>query len=92
MENPMPPITLAEARLFLRVGDDAEDGLVQLLIDAAVGRIEAATGLSLTETSPAPLRLAVLMLVAHGFEHREAAEAPIGLIEPWLAPYRVVRL
>lgn len=88
----MPPITLAEAKAFLRVGDDAEDGLVQLLIDAAVGRVAAATGLTLSDTSPAPLRLCLLMLVAHGFEHREAGEAPVGLIEPWLAPYRVVRL
>ena len=41
----MPPITLAEAKAFLRVSDDAEDALVQLLIDAATGRLEAATGL-----------------------------------------------
>ena len=88
----MPPITLAEARLFLRVSDDAEDGLVQLLIDAAVARVEAATGLVLTDASPAPLRLCLLMLVAHAFEHREAAEAPLSFIEPWLAPFRTARL
>ena len=88
----MPPITLAEAKAFLRVTDDAEDGLVQLLIDAATGRVEAATGLALTDESPAPLRLSVLMLVAHGFEHREAAEAPLALVETWLAPFRAVRL
>ena len=88
----MPPITLAEARLFLRVTDDAEDGLVQLLIDAAILRVEAATGLTLTDSSPAPLRLCLLMLVVHGFEHREAAEAPLALVEPWLAPFRQVRL
>ncbi len=88
----MPPITLAEAKAFLRVSDDAEDALVQLLIDAAAGRVEAATGLTLSDVSPAPLRLCVLMLVAHGFEHREAAEAPLALVEPWLAPFRPVRL
>ena len=88
----MPPITLAEARAFLRVTDDAEDALVQLLIDAAVARVAAATALTLTDASPAPLRLAVLMLVAHGFEHREAAEAPLSLVEPWLAPWRKARL
>ncbi|HRD30001.1 MAG TPA: head-tail connector protein [Caulobacter sp.] len=88
----MPPITLAEAKAFLRVTDDAEDGLVQLLIDAAIERVEAATGLTLTDISAAPLRLALLMLVAHGFEHRERAEAPWALVEPWLASYRTVRL
>jgi uncharacterized phiE125 gp8 family phage protein len=41
---------------------------------------------------PEPLRQAVLALVAHSFEHREAAELPLALIEPWLAPYRRVRL
>ena len=88
----MPPITLAEAKVFLRVTDDVEEALVQLLIDAAVARVETATGLTLTEASPAPLRLCLLMLVAHGFEHREAAEAPMALVEPWLAPFRQVRL
>lgn len=88
----MPPITLAEAKAFLRVTDDAEDGLVQLLIDAAVARVAAATGLALSDASPAPLRLAALMLVAHGFEHRERAEPPWALVEPWLASYRSVRL
>jgi hypothetical protein len=87
----MPAITLAEAKAFLRVVDDAEDGLVQLLIDAAVQRIEAAVGLTLTEASPAPLRLTVLMLVAHGFEHREG-DPPAGGVEAWLAPYRSARL
>ena len=87
----MPPITLAEAKAFLRVGDDAEDALVQLLIAAATGRVETAVGLVLTDPTPAPLRLAILMLVAHGYEHREG-EAPVSLVEPWLAPFRTARL
>jgi len=88
----MPPITLAEAKAFLRVIDVAEDALVQLLIDAAMARIEAATELVLTDASPAPLRLAILMLVAQAFEHRDAGEPPLGLVEPWLAPFRKARL
>jgi len=85
-------VSVSEAKAFLRVTDDAEDDLVSLLIDAAQARVESATTLTLDEDSPAPLRLAILMLVAHGFEHREAAEAPVGLVEPWLAAYRPVRL
>ena len=88
----MPPITLAEAKAFLRVTDDAEDALVQLLIDAATGRVETAVGMVLTDPTPAPLRLAVLMLVAQAFEHRDAGEPSLGLVEPWLAPYRRARL
>ena len=85
------PVSPAEAKAFLRVTDDAEDGLIGLLIAAARARVEAACALTLDEASPAPLRLAVLMLVAHGFEHREG-EAPLSLVEPWLGPYRPVRL
>ena len=84
--------TLAEAKGFLRVADAAEDALVTLLIDAAETRVAAATGLALTLASPAPLRLAVLVLVAHAYEHRDDGEPPPGLVETWLAPYRTARL
>jgi hypothetical protein len=87
----MPPITLAEAKAFLRVTDAAEDALIQLLIAAATERVELAVGMVLTDPAPSPLRLAILMLVAQGFEHREG-EAPAALVEPWLAPYRSARL
>ncbi|MBO9709155.1 MAG: phage gp6-like head-tail connector protein [Caulobacter sp.] len=88
-------ISLAEARGFLRVGDASEDALVGLLVDAAEARVAAATGQALGPASPAPLRLAVLTLAAHAYEHRglaDEAEAPLALVEPWLAPYRTVRL
>jgi uncharacterized phiE125 gp8 family phage protein len=41
---------------------------------------------------PGPLVQAILGLVAHGFEHREDADPPLGLVEPWLSPYRRARL
>ncbi len=44
------------------------------------------------DTVPEPLRQAVLALVAHSFEHREAADLTLALVEPWLAPFRRVRL
>ena len=85
------PVSLTEAKLFLRIEHVAEDGLIQTLIDAARMRVEGDVGLSLTSTSPAPLRLAILMLCLRAYERGER-EMPIGPVEAWLAPYRVVRL
>ncbi|WP_271163678.1 head-tail connector protein [Brevundimonas intermedia] len=84
------PVTVAEAKLFLRVEHEAEDGLIQTLITAAQARVEADVGLSLTSTSPAGLRLAILMLVLRAYERGEDAGVPP--IDEWVAPHRVVRL
>ena len=85
------PVTLTEAKLFLRVEHEAEDGLIQTLIDAAQARVEGEAGLSLTSTSAAPLRLAILMLALRASERGEV-EMSIRPVEAWIAPYRVVRL
>jgi hypothetical protein len=85
------PVLLAEAKLFLRVEHDAEDGLIQMLIDAAQARVEGEVGLALLSTSPAPLRLAILMLALRAYERGER-EMPVGPVEAWVAPYRMVRL
>ena len=85
------PVSLTEAKLFLRVDHGAEDGLIQTLIDAAQVRIEGEVGLALLSSSPAPLRLAVLMLTLRAYERGEA-EMAIAPVEAWLTPYRRVRL
>jgi len=85
------PVSLTEAKLFLRVEHAAEDGLIQTLIDAARTRVEGDVGLTLTSTSPAPLRLAILMLTLRAYERGEV-EMAIAPVDAWLAPYRVVRL
>lgn len=90
-------LTLAEARAFLRVPEGAEDALLTLLIEAAEARIAAAVGVVLAPASPAPLRLSVLILAAHAYEHRaslsaDEGEPSLALVEPWLAPFRKARL
>jgi hypothetical protein len=88
----MQSLTLAEARAFLRVADTSEDAVLTILIDAAEARVASAAGVALTAASPAPLRLSVLILVAHAYEHRDVGEPSLSLVEPWLTPYRKARL
>ncbi|MEH0198491.1 head-tail connector protein [Caulobacter sp. CCNWLY153] len=84
-------VTLAQARDFLRAG--GEDELVSLLIDAAEARVGQAAGVVMSAASPAPLRLAVLILACHAYEHRgDARPPPLSLVEPWIAPFRQARL
>ena len=85
------PVTPALARLFLRASEPAEEGLIQTLIDAARERVEAEIGQALDEEAPAPLKLAILMLVLRAYERGEEIVRS-GAVEAWLATYRRARL
>lgn len=76
------PVSLVDARrqIKLEEDDDSEDGLLSIFIAAAKRSCSSITGYSLTVGEvPAPstgdvdaIRLAMLMLVAHWYENREA--------------------
>jgi uncharacterized phiE125 gp8 family phage protein len=57
-------------------------------------RIDYTSGFgAAAEDMPGPLKQAILALVAYAYDHRgDPGAAPLALVEPWLAPYRRMRL
>ncbi len=86
------PVSLDEAKLFLRVTHDAEDTLISTFLEAAKTRLEGVAGLSLDDASPAPLRLCLMYLVAQAYQNRGETASDLEAVEAWLSPYRTVRL
>jgi len=81
-------VTLAEAKLFLRVDSDEEDATIRLLIDGATeAALRFANGID--PASPPPsLKIAILTHVCRAFDHREDhADMPVSA-ERLLAPLR----
>lgn len=89
-------ITLAEAKLHVRVDHDEDDAALVDMIEAAVQHL-ASVGVDMTqEPAPAPLKQAALMLIVHFYESRwlDAREgvpmSPVFL--RLIAPYREIVL
>ncbi len=53
--------------------------------------VDFTAGFGAAEDVPAPLAQALLVLIAHAYDHRDE-EAPLAPAEPWLAAFRRVRL
>lgn len=81
-------IGLDEAKIFLRTHHGDDDQAIFDLIGKAQKRVEDEVGLALTEVSPAPLRLAILMLVLRAYERGDSDMVNVAPVEAWVAPYR----
>lgn len=82
-------VTLAEAKEFLRVDGDDQDGTIAILIGAATeAALRLADTLDPTAQPPLSLKLAILFHASRAFDNREdAADMPASAAR-LLAPLR----
>lgn len=84
-----PCVTLDTVKLFVRVDDDVEKPMLELMIGAAtglietrlrravVGDVEAGAVCASVEEVPQVIQLAACMLVSYMYEHRDASDEEI---------------
>lgn len=98
MPETIPPLlTLAEAKLHIRVDHDAEDALIASLIGAATAAVADYLSMDAEDidgNAPAPVKAAALLLVADLYANREAqTERPLSENPAYrrlLNPYRLM--
>lgn len=89
-------VALEEAKDHLRVDFNTDDWSIQSMIDAAVDHLNSIDVDMAADPLPPALRHAVLLLVGHFYENREATAeqlrfTPIG-VDRLVAPYKGVSL
>ena len=88
-------VTVAEAKAHLRLETDDEDAFIESLIEQAQAVAEDYCRVTFETPAPEPVRLAVLLMVAHYYENRDTPERQIYVtlrmaFENLLYPYRDV--
>ena len=88
-------VTVAEAKAHLRLETDDEDAFIESLIEQAQAVAEDYCRVTFESPAPEPVRLAVLLMVAHYYENRDTPERQIYVtlrmaFENLLYPYRDV--
>lgn len=92
------PVSLAEAKMHMRVMHDAEDTLIQMYVDSASAYITNAIGQAIPTPVPADIKLATLLLVGHYYVNREAVitgsiNSKLAMaVDAHLAPYKLVAI
>lgn len=86
-------VTLQEAKNHLRLEIDDDDSAVQLMIEAAAAHVSAYIEPEIAAAPPAPIKSAVLLLVADLYQNRERQQGGEQLyknftFEMLIQPYR----
>ena len=86
-------VTVAEAKAHLRLESEEEDAFIESLIEQAQAVAEDYCRVTFESPAPEPVRLAVLLMVAHYYENRDTPERQIYVtlrmaFENLLYPYR----
>ena len=88
-------VSVAEAKAHLRLESDEENAFIESLIEQAQAVAEDYCRVTFESPAPEPVRLAVLLMVAHYYENRDTPERQIYVtlrmaFESLLYPYRDV--
>lgn len=65
-------LTVAEVKSYLRIENDAEDGLIAAMIGQAKEAAEDFCRREFTEEMPEAVKLACLIFVSHWYENRDS--------------------
>ena len=88
-------VSVAELKTHLRIQHDEEDGLLESLLKQAQAAANDFCRTDFDEAAPEPVRLAILLMAAHFYEHRDSSDkaAYATMLSPFhalLYPHRVI--